>query len=49
MKMKFALCTIAALALLVGPVLAGQGPVGGLRRKTKVRVPFHHVFAVWFS
>jgi hypothetical protein len=46
--MKFAVCTIAALALLDGPVLAGKGP-GGLRRNTQVRDGFHiisHVFAL---
>jgi hypothetical protein len=42
-QMKFAFFTIAALALLDGPVLAGKGP-GGLRRNAQVRVGFHILF-----
>jgi hypothetical protein len=45
-KMKFEFYTVAALALLADPVL-GKG-AGGLRRKTEVRVQFHHVFVVVF-
>jgi hypothetical protein len=47
LDIKFELCIITAVALLAGRVL-GKKASGGLRRKTKVRVRFYHVFAVVF-
>jgi hypothetical protein len=44
--MKFELSIVTAVALLAGQVVGKK--VGGLRRKTKVRVRFYRVFAVVF-
>jgi hypothetical protein len=42
--MKLDLSIVTAVALLAGQVFGKK--VGGLRRKTKVRVRLYHVFAV---